>query len=634
MRHAAFILILFSLLFLTACGGVLEIAVDQPSTSGSSAEATLAALQTQVATLQPGEVILDLDTDPEVIRRHILNSHQRWLTLWADGVITQRMGDSTPAATRVQLWVDQANYRFRMVSGPLEQSPDTYQVTDGETLLTYNLTSGEQHINLLPGSSREPFNPPQDLANVVEPHPLSQILMTAAANALMPSPLAQRGGDYRPVELTTIAGRPALVVEWFNGPQMADRFWVDTQTGILLRWQNFGKGTGSTTTADLEVELTSVEINPAFAAELFTPTVSAPPAFALNASGTPVPTPEPPQPVFTPGEGELYFVINAESSGEGLRLVRLPGSCVTGAADCPAPQDVAGFPNRGQTIEPLFWSPDGSRAALPLGSELWSYTAETGEWQRLAQFPILYPEVVWSPDSTRLAFSAHSSDTVEDLFTLHADGSELQNITNGKFAGEGNRLGVVAWLDSQTVAFMHVNRRDAVLYSTEISGGAAKRLNNLTLPNGVAAFSPDRQFLTFATQTESEGAILWQADNSGAEPKRIASFQSAVIVDIAYTPDGGWITFLVLNSSAGPGESVSVIYAIRPDGTDLRQLHQSSHLNNLQPAPDGLHLVVEEVNTGRLAVINIEGGPPRMIEVPGLALAQPWRAPAWRNNSE
>src|SRR5690606_21946937 len=33
VRHAAVILILFSLLFRTACGGVLEIAVDQPSTS-------------------------------------------------------------------------------------------------------------------------------------------------------------------------------------------------------------------------------------------------------------------------------------------------------------------------------------------------------------------------------------------------------------------------------------------------------------------------------------------------------------------------------------------------------------------------------------------------------------------------
>lgn len=634
MRHAALSLILLSLLFLTACGGVLEIAVDQPPTPGVSAEATLAALQTQVATLQPGEIVLDLDSDPEIIRRHILTSHQRWLTLWADGVVTQQTGSSTPLSTRVQLWVDQANFRFRLVSGPPEESPNDYQVTDGENLLTYDLTSGEQQINPLPGSARASFNPPQGYPEVVEPHPLSQILMTPAANALMPSPLAQRGGDYRPVELTIIAGRPALVVEWFNGPQMADRFWVDTQTGILLRWQNFGKGTGSNATPELEIELTSVEINPAFAAELFTPAVSTLPAFALNASGTPAATPEPPQPVFTPGEGELYFVVNAQSTGEGLRLVRLPGSCVTGAAECPAAQDVAGFPNRGQTIEPLFWSPDGSRAVLPLGGELWGFTAAAQEWQRLAQFPILYPEVAWSPDSTRLAFSAQSSDTVEDLFILNADGSELQNITNGQFAGEGNRLGVIAWLDTQNVAFLHVNRRDAVLYSAAVSGGPAERLNNLTLPNGVVAYAPDRQHLTFATQTEAEGAILWQADNSGAEPKRIASFQSAAIIEIAYTPDGGWITFLVLNSSANPEETVSAIYAIRPDGTDLRQLHQSSHLNNLQPAPDGLHLVVEEVNTGRLVVINVEGGQSRTLEIPGLVFAQPWLAPAWRNNSE
>jgi hypothetical protein len=59
---------------------------------------------------------------------------------------------------------------------------------------------------------------------------------------IFPSGFGQRSGTFTPVRMEFVAGRETLVVEWRReADALVDRFWIDTQTNILLRWQNFGK---------------------------------------------------------------------------------------------------------------------------------------------------------------------------------------------------------------------------------------------------------------------------------------------------------------------------------------------------------------------------------------------------------
>jgi hypothetical protein len=58
-----------------------------------------------------------------------------------------------------------------------------------------------------------------------------------------PASLAQRPGTYSVIGRESIAGRPAILLDWSYTPgAVADRFWVDAETGVILRQQNFGKG--------------------------------------------------------------------------------------------------------------------------------------------------------------------------------------------------------------------------------------------------------------------------------------------------------------------------------------------------------------------------------------------------------
>ncbi|HEX3298961.1 MAG TPA: hypothetical protein VHW68_02495 [Actinomycetota bacterium] len=81
------------------------------------------------------------------------------------------------------------------------------------------------------------------------------------------------------------------------------------------------------------------------------------------------------------------------------------------------------------------WSPDGSRIAfakqgrlrtvLPDGSSLKTLKVDSG-----AQFYFL-SSPAWSPDGSRIAFVMWTSNTGEfDLFTIAADGSDLQQLTD------------------------------------------------------------------------------------------------------------------------------------------------------------------------------------------------------------
>jgi TolB protein len=131
---------------------------------------------------------------------------------------------------------------------------------------------------------------------------------------------------------------------------------------------------------------------------------------------------------FSPDGSQVVFLRESPSHGRhtlALFVANADGSDV---------HRITGWMNDSACCQ-ASWSPDGSRilfakqgrlrTVLVDGSSLKTIKVDSG-----AQFYFLY-QPVWSPDGTSIAFIMLTSNTGEfDLFTIAADGSDLQQLTD------------------------------------------------------------------------------------------------------------------------------------------------------------------------------------------------------------
>ena len=382
---------ILAMILLTACG-TIQLRIDQSSADqtivpNSEAQATIQALQTQNAQLdaqvsptpEPTQIILNLQSDPETIRQKMLFSYHNWEQVWLDGTYTHYSADGVQVQQQdhIQIWVDQPTFRFRVLIAPQGVTPQRYLVSDGQSVLQMDLQTGQSETYSLPPDPNSYPDPSTEIDDSIESHPLGGSLGTPLSDALFPTSLAQRGGYYVPINIETVAGHPTLVVDWyrFQPGERVDRFWLDIQTGIILKWQNYTKQGGEVLNSEIVVN--QITYNPSFPDQLFQIPPDLIPYFAENASGTLdqsavaefTPYPEIPDPL-----GELYFTIFSPTMPElNLRLVQLPGSCAAGLTACPdvGLVGIPSYPNKNASIVPLIWSQEGNQAvvAFPTGGD-------------------------------------------------------------------------------------------------------------------------------------------------------------------------------------------------------------------------------------------------------------------------
>ena len=662
-------LLLFPALLLSACGGTLSIALDTTPTPDHAPGATVQALEAQIATLQPQNAGLDMQAGSETIRQALLNSHKNWQTVWLDGQIvtsTPQGGSEKvrPQSLRAQVWVDRAAAKFRVLTGPLEGSPQMLQISDGVTQARTNLENDTTQAQpLMDGAHVLNWQAPQAAqdAESVVPHPLDLEIDSPLGEMVFPAALAQQRGTFTPTGMEKIAGRLAFIVETWDAAQMRARLWIDTESGILLRWDAYGKE-GLSNSPDSSIVINALALDGAFPADLFDLRLKEKPQFALDASGAVNATPQPPEADFGRNDGELYFVI--DRSPEALQLARLPGGCVDGSSPCPAAQIVEGFPNKNNTIQPLIWSPDMRWAALVQQGLLYRFDPESADWKEIAQFPVLREGAAWSADSERLAFIGQQQDDRQDIYAVGPDGSGLQNLTNGQFQGADVSLWVDGFLADGRLLFEVIERTSAQPHTlqpraAEGAGLEAKPIPGLTLQHGILTIAPDRQQIAYTNSQDGTTTLnVTGLDLTGesvltrGEPRRLATFQQATIHEILWsavtetapepsaapTADAStepsaanaqWIAFIV-SSGSTPENNVNTVYVIRPDGTDLRQLFQSGSIHRLSFAGNGRYLIAALADNNRLSVIPLDGGAAHPLEAPGLRLDQPILGVSWR----
>lgn len=630
MKSIQSLFIYILLVLLTACGR-LEVAVDQISTPETGV----------TSTPDPVSEPLTMDSSSESIRLKMLRSYTFWKTIFVDGVVTWGApeGSNLPSqAFHEQIWVDQAANSFRRIGGPAEGEAEYYHVSDGQSLMQMDLKSGSSETSSLPGFAREPYNPPLTVTDSIYPHPIPGQMGSPFGDLIFSSGLGQREGTFQVVAMEKIAGHPCLVVDWFwpNGARPS-RYWIDVQRGIILREQDFGKQGGET--IQNEYLVNQVMYDEALNSSLFTLQMAAIPQFSDD-QGSPLVTVTPAS-TRTPGKdplGQVYFFISDHEYGaETVKLLRLPGSCVTGAFPCPPAEDIEVPFNLNFSLMPLVWSPNGKAAAFayPISQDgntagLYLFDPIEKSWKKLTEGPYIDPPV-WSRDGYWLAFRVQDGEGGEDIYAIHPDGTGLVNLTaSKKLPVEGRPYVMNSWINNNVILRPGNPGSDAKIYLMRVDDGYVKPLFDSPWTKSDLVPSPDGSLLAFSDASRQK-TVLKILTPGGGSIRDLVTFQNGLIYPIIWSPDGMQIAFAEMSYDPAGGQE---IYIIGRDGHNLQQVYHSSTgiSSGFAFSPDGQHLLIPDMDAigQHLFVVNLSTLEQRLLQVPGLRLDWWWLAPSWQ----
>jgi Tol biopolymer transport system component len=606
-----------ALIFLTGCG------VPAPTEPASFFNST------------PVPLNLSLESTPEQIQRAMIESAPQWATLQMDGVVTF-FADGQPAQSyHEEVWLDPLNNRYKVQwTGILNSADKFVKFSDGANISNVNLNSGQVETFPYPDSARVGQFVPPFVEGSAHPNPIWGQIGTPLSQLAFPSDYAQNTGIFTPLAIELVAGREALVVEWrfSEGSAPTWKMWLDTQTAIILRLQEFGKG--GSQVIESERVVSTIVFNPSLDVSLF--------ALPGDLPVVTVPTQVGSQPVVTesgpPSEeeaGELYFFLQPRQAGSGIQLARVSGLCVFDSAKCPPMQVVIVPFAFNFTINALSWSPDGNFAAFsysdhPNGTptKLWRFDPSAGTWTSIAEFPFIDPPF-WSPDGTWIAFRTQDGLGGEEVYVIHRDGTELKSISAG-LPAEGRPYIMDGWYTENII--MRSAMGDTV-YLVRVSDGFARPMFDAQLTKSLFTASPDASLLVYDEYDgNAQNHILKVMEPDGANPLTLVNFTGGSLYPIVWSPDSRLIAFNYFGSFTS-GEPSTEVYVVGRDGSNLSSVYKGTTVGRLVFSPNGRYLLVEETTSttgGHLFLIDLATLEKKILQAPGLSTDYDWYAPSWR----
>jgi hypothetical protein len=577
---------------------------------------------------------LSMASSSDSIRQKIQASSSAWQTIFVDGTITWPgpNGSSAPAQVwHEQDWIERSTQHFRVLLGPPDGAATTFKACDGTSILSIDLKTGQSQSNPLPQFAQDPAPVAgQDMLWGQIGTPLSEIALSANYGA--------SGGQFVPVRLDKVAGRPALVVDWLSdGASLpAFRAWLDVETGVILELQEFAKGGGDKLQGERLVN--QVIYDAPFADSLFG-VQAAMPQFS-DISGYPL-TPASPLP--TPSGqadplGQVYFFVMGQASGNAaIRLERLPGSCVSGKSACPPPEQIdTPFP-LDFSLNPLAWSPDGKTAAFNFpnaanGTKTDLFLFDPGKlaWTALVEFNYIDPPL-WSPDGNLLAFRVQDGQGSDDTYAIRRDGNGLINLSASAQLPADQRPYIAdGWLADGLVMHSALPGTPGSLYLVRPQDASARPLFKTLLTKSQFFPSPDGKRLAYFDYSDtSPRHVLKLVDLNGTTVRELFVFRDGSIYPLLWSPDDTRIAFVFYTNNPENGQDV---YLVNPDGTGLSQVYHSQRLGSLAFSPDGKALLIQsdEAAGQHLFVVDLATLEQHLLQAPGLPLDSAWLMPSWQ----
>jgi len=195
------------------------------------------------------------------------------------------------------------------------------------------------------------------------------------------------------------------------------------------------------------------------------------------------------------------------------------------------------------------------RTSLSGTMQLWTMNADGTDQTQITNLPSTYQPAFpsFSPDGSRVVFSARPEASEREIFVMNVDGSGLHRITNDIFYDSDPSFSP----DGTTILFIRFDSPGPRVYVMNALGENQTPLTSGDPGALICAYSPDGEKIAYSTQI---GEIFeMNADGTGTHEITFGGF------DPSYSPDGTKVVYrvstgrLLADTTADPFDAVTFL---------------------------------------------------------------------------
>jgi TolB protein len=214
----------------------------------------------------------------------------------------------------------------------------------------------------------------------------------------------------------------------------------------------------------------------------------------------------------------------------------------------------------------------------------------------------------WSSDGTKVVFE-RDTDISQEIFTMNADGSDLQQVTFDGFPGDTDP----AWSpDGTRIAVerfdIPAGRDGLYVFDADGSNFVQVTQNDARGEYIEPQWSPGGTKLVFAIASDTKGHAIFTINVDGTGERRLTPW-SLDALHPDWSPDGRLVVFEAPDADDAPPRTSANVFTARPDGSHLVAVthYNGGDVNATNPAwsPDGEKIVFVQTPSGPLGYADI-----------------------------